>query len=98
MSSADLKFNQGRLMSQRVKQRAAARDESFTSKNPEMQLDAKIGYLRGLAFSQGWKVEADEKVRVFVHIIDENGEDISGAKTIQAAIDFVKDRIESKEG
>lgn len=55
---------------------------------------AKLSYLRGLVAGQHWSLKTDEKARFMVHICDQDGKDLSGAKTVQAAIDFVKEHID----
>ena len=90
--SADLK-SKGRMIAQRNRI-AAGRKVRVSTMNPEMQYTAKMSYLRGLVMGKGWKVQEDEKVRFFVHIIDQDGNDLSGAKTVQAAIDFVEEQLD----
>ena len=58
---------------------------------------AKLSYLRGLVAGKHWSLQIDESVRFMVHVCDENGKDISGAKTVQAAIDFMEDQLSKKE-
>ena len=86
----------GQVIAQRIRS-SENRRSSFSDMNPDMKIHEKIGYLRGLAYSKGWRVQEDEKVRMFFHILDENGNDISGAKTVQAAIDFMEDQLSEKE-
>ncbi len=61
------------------------------------RIDAKLSYLRGLVAGKHWKVKTDEKARFMVHICDQDGKDLSGAKTVQAAIDFVQEQLK-KDG
>lgn len=93
--SADRKFNRvkGRLAALAAEKAAAGHVHAMDI-DQESRFSAKANYLKGLAAGHGWKVKADEKARFMVHIIDGSGKDISGPKTVKAAIDFVEKQFD----
>ena len=93
--SADLRFK-GRMIGQNIK-RAEARKVSVYTMNPEMERTAKMSYLRGLVMGKGWAIQEDEKARFMVHILDQDGKDLSGPKTIAAAIEFVENQLDEEK-
>lgn len=87
--NVNVKVLQGRAAGRAVRT-AAGRKPRVMTVDQDTAFTAKVSYLRGLVAGRGWKIQSDEKARFMVHIIDQDGKDISGPKTISAAIEFVE--------
>ena len=46
----------------------------------------KVSYIRGRLYSAGETLVRDEKYRMFFHVLDADGNDLTGAKTIDAVL------------
>ena len=48
--------------------------------------EQKANYIRGRLYSSGERLVKDEKYRMFYHVLDANGKDLTGAKTLDAVL------------
>ena len=48
--------------------------------------EQKVNYIRGRLYAAGETLVRDEKFRMFYHVLDADGNDLTGAKTIDAVL------------